>query len=288
MTIPFTKYHALGNDYLVFDPADTNIRLSAARIQRICHRNFGVGSDGILLGPKTGETGTFSVRIFNPDGSEAEKSGNGLRIFSRYLFEQNLVDERPFQIQTAGGPVRSQVSDKGRMVAVDMGTVSFYSAKIPVNGPPREVLNEQLTAGDETLTFCAATIGNPHCVITQEEISAETARRLGPEIETHPLFPNRTNVQFLQVIDRSNIRIEIWERGAGYTLASGSSSCAAAAVAYKLGLCDESITVHMPGGRLKIEMTPNFAVSMTGPVNRVAAGTIDPEALAESTDWVTS
>ena len=134
-----------------------------------------------------------------------------------------------------------------------------------------------MSIGDETLTFCAATIGNPHCIILQPGISAETARRFGPKIETHPLFPNRTNVQFLQVIDRGNIRIEIWERGAGYTLASGSSSCAAAAVAYKLQLCDESITVHMPGGRLEIEMTPDFAVSMTGPVTRICTGVLDPE-----------
>ena len=280
MTIPFTKYHALGNDYLVIDPADTNIRLTTAHIQRICHRHFGVGSDGILSGPTAGETDTFSVRIFNPDGSEAEKSGNGLRIFSRYLFETSLVDERPFQIQTAGGPVRSQVSEQGRQVAVEMGVVSFDSTKIPVNGPPREVLNEQLTAGDETLIFCAATIGNPHCVILQEDLSEERTRRLGPEVETHPLFPSRTNVQFLQVIDRRNIRLEIWERGAGYTLASGSSSCAAAAVAYKLGLCDESITAHMPGGRLDIRISADFSVTMTGPVTRIASGIIDPEALA--------
>jgi diaminopimelate epimerase len=129
----------------------------------------------------------------------------------------------------------------------------------------------------ENLLFCAATIGNPHCVIPQQEISAERARRIGPAVEIHPLFPNRTNVQLMQVLDRGNIRIEIWERGAGYTLASGSSSCAAAAVAYKLGRCDESITVHMPGGRLEIELSPEYAVSMTGPVTRICAGNIDNE-----------
>ena len=277
MTVPFKKYHALGNDYIVVTPADMMLPLTEARIRRICHRSCGVGADGILFGPAAGESESFSVRIFNPDGSEAEKSGNGLRIFTRFLFEMGLVGGNPFQIQTTGGPVVAQAFDKGRHVSVDMGTVSFDSTAIPVDGKPREVLNEKLTVGNETVVFCAATIGNPHCVILQKEISKEQARRLGPIIENHPLFPNRTNVQFLQVIDRHHIRIEIWERGAGYTLASGSSSCAAAAVAHKLGLCDATITVQMPGGSLKIDLSPDYAVSMTGPVTRICSGDLDPE-----------
>lgn len=277
MTVPFTKYHALGNDYIVVNPADTDIALNDVSIRQICHRNYGVGSDGILFGPETDRSDLFSVRIFNPDGSEAEKSGNGLRIFSRYLYEKGLVDDRPFQIRTAGGKVRSQVLDRGRTVIVEMGCVSFESTKIPVAGPPREVLSEPLTVTGVTLSFCAATIGNPHCVIPEARISAKRTRRLGPAIEIHPLFPNRTNVQFMQVIDRGNIRIEIWERGAGYTLASGSSSCAAAAVAHKLGFCEPSITVHMPGGRLRIEISEDFRVSMTGPVTRICSGTVDRE-----------
>ena len=277
MTAPFTKYHALGNDYIVVNPADTDLQLTEKSIRRICHRNYGVGSDGILYGPATGNTEIFSVRIFNPDGSEAEKSGNGLRIFSRYLFEKGLVDDQPFDIMTGGGNVRSRVFAGGRKVVVEMGQVSFKSSKIPVNGPPREVIDEQLDVMGETLSFCAATIGNPHCVFPLDEISKEMALRLGPVVETHPLFPNRTNVQFMKVIDRSSICIEIWERGAGYTLASGSSSCAAASVAYKLGLCDGSISVLMPGGRLEIDISPDFAASMTGPVTRICSGYLDKE-----------
>ena len=277
MTVPFTKYHALGNDYIVLDPADADMALNAATVRRICDRHCGVGSDGILFGPGTVRSDPFSVRIFNPDGSEAEKSGNGLRIFSRSLFEKGLIDDQPFQILTAGGTVRSQVRDRGRRVSIEMGRVSFASGKIPVNGPSRQVLNESITVIDETLSFCAATIGNPHCIIREKEASAERALRLGPAIETHSLFPNRTNVQFMQVIDRGNIRIEIWERGAGYTLASGSSSCAAAAAAFKLGLCEPSVTVHMPGGKLKIELSPDFSVSMTGPVTRICSGIVDGE-----------
>ncbi len=163
---------------------------------------------------------------------------------------------------------------------VDMGRVSFDSVEIPVAGPRREVLGESLRAGDATLTFSAATLGNPHCVILRERASAEEARELGPLIERDPRFPNRTNVQFVEIRDRSNLKLEIWERGAGYTLASGSSSCAAAAVLRRLGLCDAAVTVHMPGGRLAIEVGEGFAVRMSGPVVRVAEGRVFPESLS--------
>ena len=273
----FYKYHALGNDYLVLNPSDLSAELDAFQIQRICHRNFGVGSDGILLGPLGTKEGDFGLRIFNPDGSEAEKSGNGLRIFSRYLWDQGLVKESPFTIMTPGGRVESTVQDGGRSVTVQMGQVSFDSTRIPVKGEPREVLNETMSLEGEELRFCAATVGNPHCVVLRENVSEEEARRLGPLIEKDPRFPNRTNVQFMKVLDRSHIRIEIWERGAGYTLASGSSSSAAAAVAHRLGLCGGHITVHMPGGDLDIRIAENFSVQMTGPVTKIAEGSLSPE-----------
>jgi diaminopimelate epimerase len=273
----FSKYHALGNDYLVLDPADCPSVPDTPRIQRICHRNFGVGSDGILYGPLPSAKAPFALRIFNPDGSEAEKSGNGLRIFSRYLWDGKRVGGEEFAIETLGGLVRSQVRDDGRSVRVEMGQVSFWSDRIPVTGPRREVLGEKIQVSEATFTYCAATVGNPHCVIPLPEVTAGMARTHGPGLEVHPNFPKRTNVQFMQVLDRSNIRIEIWERGAGYTLASGSSSSAAAAVAHKLGLCDRSITVHMPGGRIRIDIKEEFSILMTGPVTRVAEGATAPE-----------
>jgi len=271
----FSKYHALGNDYLVIDPAHVTKPLSPEAIRTICHRNFGMGSDGILLGPAPSDQAEFGLRIYNPDGSEAEKSGNGLRIFSRYLWDQKRVKEAAFSVETLGGIVRAQVSSAGEVVRVEMGSISFWSDAIPVAGERREVLNESLQVGDRTFTFCAATIGNPHCVIPLEEIHPELAKQYGPLLETAALFPHRTNVQFLKVLDRAQIQIEIWERGAGYTLASGSSSSAAAAVAHKLGLCDRSITVHMPGGELLIEIGEAYAIQMTGPVTHVAEGTLD-------------
>lgn len=273
----FVKYHGLGNDYLVIQPADVVGALGAGQIQCICDRNYGVGSDGILLGPLPSDLCDFRMRILNPDGSEAEKSGNGLRIFSRFLYDQGLVNETPFTIETLGGTVICHVQNSGKTVTVEMGKVSFLSTRIPVTGEKREVLREQIEIAGTQFEYCAATVGNPHCIILSEQVSPEIAMQYGPLLEIDPRFPHRTNVQFLEVIDRSNIRIEIWERGAGYTLASGSSSTAAAAVAHRLGLCDPFITVHMPGGDLAIKLSDEFAATMTGPVTRVCEGKMDME-----------
>ncbi len=270
----FAKYHALGNDYIVLDPAHLHglTEPSPSQIRTLCHRNFGVGSDGILWGPLPSDKADFGLRIYNPDGSEAEKSGNGLRIFSRYLLDQELLNNQTFTIETIGGVVQSTIHKHDRLITVAMGHVSFSSKDIPVLGIPREVINEEISALDRSFQYCAATIGNPHCVILLPEIPQSIALRYGPILEVHPSFPHRTNVQFLKVLDRSNIQIEIWERGAGYTLASGSSSSAAAAVARKLGLVDDALTVHMPGGRIEIKIDQDYGILMTGSVNKVAEG----------------
>jgi diaminopimelate epimerase len=277
----FHKYHALGNDYLVLDPQDQPLDLTPEQIRIICHRHYGIGSDGILLGPLPSQTALFGLRIFNPDGSEAEKSGNGLRLFSRYLWDKKVVGIEQFSIETKGGLVHCLVLEEGKQVRVEMGKVSFWSPDIPVAGEPREVLREPITVGRTTFLFNGATIGNPHCVIPVEDLTPELAKNYGPLLESHPLFPNRTNVQFLKVLDRNSIRIEIWERGAGYTLASGSSSSAAAAVAKKLGFCDSPMTVHMPGGKLNISIDDNFGITMTGRVTRIADGQLADEMFQE-------
>ena len=277
----FEKYHALGNDYLVFDPDGTDHQFAEEETVRICHRNFGLGSDGILVGPLQSEKADFGLRILNPDGSEAEKSGNGLRIFARYLYDQKKVSSVPFTVNTLGGIVTCEVSSDASSISVEMGKVSFHSDLVPVSvkGSPREVLNEEITIDGETFNYYAATIGNPHCVIPLNEISEGLALELGAKVENHPLFPNRTNVQFLKVLDRNRIRIEIWERGAGYTLASGSSSSAAGAVARKMGACDQNITVEMPGGEIGLVIDEEFNVKMTGPATRVATMNMDQECL---------
>jgi diaminopimelate epimerase len=270
----FYKYQALGNGYLVLEVPT----IDPATVRLLCDRNFGIGADGILL-RDTAQADRLALRILNPDGSEAEKSGNGLRIFARYLHDQRVVGDAPFAVHTAGGEVRCQVLDGGRSVFVEMGTASFDSQVIPVLGPPREVLDEPIVAGDARLRFTAVSMGNPHCVVHVPGVAADLAKRLGPLLENNLLFPNRTNVQFVQVLDRQRIAVEIWERGAGYTLASGSSSCAAAAASVRLGLCDRSITVVMPGGELQIGVGDSFEMTMQGAVAKVAEGTVAEDLL---------
>jgi diaminopimelate epimerase len=279
MAVDFKKYHGLGNDYLVIDPSIHDVPMTEPNIRLICDRNFGVGSDGILYGPQF-EGDMPSLRIFNPDGSEAEKSGNGLRIFAKYLFEKKYVRSKSFKIKTLGGIVDVHVMDAtANLIRINMGKVTFISNEIPVAGPKREVVNEPLDINGAEYTVTCLSIGNPHCVIPMKQVSEETARALGPYVENHKMFPNRINMQIVRVIDRANIDIRIWERGAGYTLASGSSSCAAAAATHRLGLVDNDVTVHMPGGELQIEIAPDGQIRMTGPVEGTFEGRFHPDLL---------
>ncbi len=277
MSVDFKKYHGLGNDYLVIDPSVRDVAMTEANIRLICDRNFGVGSDGILYGPLPGGD-LPSVRILNPDGSEAEKSGNGLRIFAKYLFEKKYVPSKNFKIKTLGGIVDVQVKDDtANLIRINMGKVTFVSSEIPVAGDRREVVDETLDVNGVPYKVTCLSIGNPHCVIPMEEVSEERARQIGPHVENHKAFSNRINLQILRVMDRANIDIRIWERGAGYTLASGSSSCAAACAAHRLGLVDNDITVHMPGGQLHIEIMDDGEVFMTGPVEGTFEGCFHPD-----------
>ena len=285
----YAKYHGLGNDYLVVEPSRFTTRfgltgagLTAEAVRLICDRHRGVGADGILLGPLPTRNGAAGVRIFNPDGSEAEKSGNGLRIFARYLWDRQATNGKStFPIELAGGQVQAEVKDyRGRLVSVGVGRYTFQSSEIPVAGESREVINEVLEVGSEHVTVCCISVGNPHCVIVDRNPTPDIARRLGPLIEKHPWFPNRTNVQFMRVRDRRSIEIQIWERGAGYTQASGTSSCAAAAVAVRLGLCEWPVAVHMPGGTLTVAYQPGRGLELTGPVAAVSTGEFAPELLS--------
>ena len=269
MNVTFEKYHGLGNDYLVCDPAINQLDLTPSRIRLICDRNRGVGSDGILFGPITAAN-KVAVRIFNPDGSEAEKSGNGVRIFAKYLFDSGRIKDGRLMLSTLGGDVEvDYLNADGSLMRVFMGRATFVSGDIPVSGPPRSVVDEPMRFANEEHRVTCVSVGNPHCVIPLPDISREKAETLGPIVETAPYFPNRINMQLLKVLDRCNIAIEIFERGAGYTLASGSSSCAAACAARRLGLVDSEVTVHMPGGTLRIEIGDDYSVHMTGDATRV-------------------
>jgi len=272
MKVHFRKYHGLGNDYLVIDPNIYDVDLTPDGIRLICDRNFGVGADGILYGPVKGDE-NLSVRIFNPDGSEAEKSGNGLRIFAKYLYENKYVDRKNFSIETSGGIVEADIQDdKANLIKINMGKMTFISTEIPVRGEEREVVEEELQINGIKYEVTCLSVGNPHCVIPMDEITERKAKELGPKVENHDMFPNRINMQLLKVIDRADIEIRIWERGAGNTLASGSSSCAAAGAAYKLGMVDNEINVKMPGGNLFVEIYDHNEVYLTGEVEGIFEG----------------
>ncbi|RMN18669.1 hypothetical protein ALQ63_00239 [Serratia plymuthica] len=270
----FHKYHGLGNDYLVCHHS-VAARLSNEQIRILCHPHYGIGSDGLLI--DSGDNINPTLRIINPDGSEAEKSGNGLRIYARYLFDIGRVGHLPFLVYTAGGDVQCQVDEDKHRVRVDMGRANFNPAALPALIDLPEALNYPLALAEETLSVSLVSMGNPHCVVPVTRLDLAQVHRLGPQIENHPLFPKRTNVQLVEVIDRQTLRIGIWERGAGFTLASGSSSCAAASVMRKLNRVDDNVSVQMPGGQLQISFSGDFHVRMRGPVHKIASLTLDED-----------
>ena len=277
----FVKSHGLGNDYFVLDASAISFDLTPEVIKLLCHRNYGIGSDGILLLIQS-DKADFGLRILNPDGSEAEKSGNGLRIFSKYLFEHGHSDKEVFTIDTLGGIVTAELeADNGLVpfVTVEMGEAIFQSNLIPVAGEEREVVQEEIQVGGETLKITAVSVGNPHCVVFVDELSEDQIMKLGPLLETHELFPNRINVQFAKPVSRDRVQILIWERGAGYTLASGSSSCAVASACVKNGFTDGTLTVSMPGGELGITIRDDWSINMRGAVEEVAVGNLSTDIL---------
>ncbi|HEX9820726.1 MAG TPA: diaminopimelate epimerase [Methylomirabilota bacterium] len=288
MAIPFVKGHGLGNDYIVLRREDLPFELSEASIVRICDRNWGIGSDGILMMVPSARA-DFGLRIFNPDGSEAEKSGNGLRIFAKWLRDHGHATRDRFTVDTRGGVVECLCHGKdGRVafVTVEMGHATFRAPGIPMNGPDRDVVGVPLQLADgSAVTVTAVSVGNPHCVVFVDRLDSDTCRRVGPLIERHPAFPQRTNVQFARVADKNTLDILIWERGAGYTLASGSSSCGAAAAAVRNGRCAHGrVTVRMPGGDLVIEVRSDWSLRLEGPVEEVYTGALSTE-FAEA--WLT-
>ena len=280
----FVKSHGLGNDYFVLDQAGITFQLNEKNIQLLCDVHYGIGSDGILL-KVASEKADFGLKIYNPDGSEAEKSGNGLRIFAKYLYDYGHTSGKIFTIETLGGLVTAEVSGetngKANRIKVDMGKAIFNSHKVPVMSDESECFDHPLSLIDETYLINCVSVGNPHCVILRDRLVKAEIMKHGSEIENHPLFPNRINVQFAKVLSRNEVEILIWERGAGYTLASGSSSCAVAAVMVKKGLTDRKLTVKMPGGALQIEIDESWNIRMEGEVKEIASGYLSDELMAD-------
>lgn len=276
----FVKIHGLGNEYIVLNEDEINFQLSDSLIQTLCNVHFGIGSDGVLLKVKSNKA-DFGLKIYNPDGSEAEKSGNGLRIFSKYLYDYKFASSKIFTIETLGGIVKSHIIEedngKARMIKVDMGRAIFKSRDIPVDSDLDLFFDQTITVGDKQYQVNCVSVGNPHCVVVKDELDIEEIKKYGPLIENHPIFPNRINVQFVKPVSNNEVEAIIWERGAGYTLASGSSSSAVATVVKKKGLTENNITVKMPGGELKLEIDDDWNIQMTGPIQEIAKGTISDE-----------
>ncbi len=269
--VALIKYQALGNDYLVVDlpgPLDELVAL----LPSLCDRHLGLGSDGLLaFDPKA-----MSVRIFNPDGSEAQKSGNGLRITAAHaVLEHGAPDSFELRTVDRANAVRVLSREGAEVVTeLDIGRPSFRAADLPAKfaGEPDQV---ELETPAGTVIAVLVSVGNPHCVVFDQPVTKERCLELGPHLERHPAFPQRTNVQLCQILDRARVRAEIWERGAGYTLASGTSASAVAAACMRRGLVDDKVSVEMPGGNLAVRREANGNLFQTGPARRVYSATID-------------
>ncbi len=279
----FVKAHGLGNDYIVLNQDEISFGLTEKAIRKICDVHYGIGSDGILLKVPSYKA-DFGLRILNPDGSEAEKSGNGLRIFAKYLYDHKFPRNKIFTIETPGGLVQAEITEekngKANTIKIDMGKAIFHSPEIPVICKKEECVDETLKLGDKTYLLNCVSVGNPHCVVLKDKLDEKEIRQYGPQIENHPMFPNRINVQFAKITSPTEVEILIWERGAGWTLASGSSSCAVASVVVKKGLAGRKLDIKMPGGILKIEVDEMWNLKMTGEVSEIASGYLSNELIS--------
>jgi len=276
----FVKSHGLGNDYIVLDKENIDFNLHEKTIRTICDVHYGIGSDGILLKVPS-EKADFGLEIYNPDGSQAEKSGNGLRIFCKFLYDYGFTKTKEFTVETKGGVVKAKIEEekdgRAKVITIDMGKAIFDTSKIPVNINEKECLDYPIKIGNKEFKINCVSVGNPHCVIIVDELDEEEVKKYGKLIENFTIFPNRTNVQFAKPINKSNVEIRIWERGAGYTLASGSSSSAVASVMVKKGLANKNVNIIMPGGVLKISVDNEFNIKMTGEVQEICFGILSPE-----------
>lgn len=272
MSITFTKMHGLGNDYLFIEAEKYPGRDWPALARAMSHRHLGAGSDGIILILPGSDGAEFQMRMFNADGSEAETCGNGLRCFGKYVRERGLTDKDEFVVQTGGGPNRLQLTRQNGVVShvrSNMGKPKFERAEIPMLGPPGKVIEEPLDVDGTEYRVTCVNVGNPHAVIFVEDATKVPLAEIGPKIEHHRAFPERTNVEFVNVIDRRNIVMRIWERGSGITMASGSGSCGAALASMINERVDRKVQVHLVYGQLGIEWADDGNVYQEGPATEV-------------------
>jgi diaminopimelate epimerase len=286
MPLRFTKMHGLGNDYVYIDAHDQPIegyKLGMLSVL-VSDRHFGVGSDGLIL-IMPSDVADFGMRIFNPDGSESGMCGNGIRSLAKYVYEHGLTDKTELTIETGAGIMRPRLTvEEGRVVSVtvDMGEPRLARRDIPMVGEPADklVIDEPLEVGGQMVRVTCVSMGNPHCVQFVESVDEAPVLTVGPAIEHHPAFPERTNVEFVQVLDRHRVRMRVWERGAGETLACGTGASATGVACALNGRTERAITVELRGGTLAIEWAEDNHVFMTGPAEEVFNGELSDEFIA--------
>lgn len=274
----FVKYHGLGNDFIVINAQTEsdlpkNQKALAQLAQGMCHRNFGVGADGLLI-LRPSQRADFAMQIINADGSEPEMCGNGIRCLARYAYETGVVSKKKIQVETLAGIMLPEIleAQEPYRVQVDMGEPRLERSQIPMIGPAGVVVGEPLTVGEQTFAVTAVSMGNPHCVVFVEELSQTPIPIWGPQLETHPAFPEKTNVEWVQVLDAQHLVMRVWERGVGQTMACGTGACAIAVAAHLNGFTQRQVEVQLLGGNLEIFWANNKHVYMTGPAERVFAG----------------
>jgi len=287
--VEFAKYQGLGNDFVVVDGrSGPPIDPSPTQVRQLCDRRWGIGADGVILALPPRQGGDLRMRIFNGDGSEPEMCGNGIRCLARFVADQHQgICPDALTIETMAGPMRTSLQDQGQ-VTVDMGEPHLEPAAIPttLGVDARPVVAERLLVMGQLLEVTAVSMGNPHAVIPVADVDQVDLEQLGPAVETHSAFPNRTNVHFLQVLSDEQLRLRTWERGAGLTMACGTGACAAVVAAHLLGLSQRKTRVILPGGTLTIDWQDNNRVFMTGPAQRTFVGhvALDPTEDGASAD----
>ncbi len=290
MQLPFTKLHGLGNSYIYFDlVSHQHLRETELDWPELARRvsdvRFGLGADGLIL-VMPGNQAPLRMRIFNADGSEAEMCGNGIRGLAKYAYDHGLVQETSFAVETLAGLRYVQLTvagDKCRTVRVDMGAPGLRRSQIPMTGPAQEMARDiPLTLDGLTVIVQGISMGNPHCVLWVDDVATAPVSDWGPRLEHHPAFPQRTNVEFVQVLNPRELRMRVWERGSGETYACGTGACAAAVAAMLAGKAEAKVRVYLRGGPLDIEWQQGGSVYMTGPATEVCSGVLAPEWWAEN------
>lgn len=274
MLLKFTKMHGLGNDFMVVDLVSQRAKIFPDQVRQLADRNFGIGFDQLLIvEPPTDPDMDFKYRIFNADGSEVEQCGNGARCFARFVYDKRLTSKKTINVETSGGNIQLNLTDDGG-VTVDMGEPRLVPDAIPFVADAQQEKYE-LEVDGQSYTVGAVSMGNPHGVLVVDDVDTAQVERLGPLIESHERFPNRVNVGFMQIVSRDEVRLRVYERGAGETLACGTGACAAVVAGRLQGLLNEVVEVHLPGGTLKIRWSgEGQPVMMTGPAARVFEGQI--------------